>query len=167
MRSVFAGALLAIALLALTPMPTSAADQIFCGNVLGFQPATASASGQIALTQPVPAGTRPSVGPSVMITIPPGGISTFPSGWVCVRATVTGSTNTFVAVVPPGAPGFLSPPTPGPSASGGREVSVSGAARPGTLPNTSTTDDSAVNALGIGALALLVLVSARRLAHRR
>lgn len=158
-RSVAIGAssfLIAVALTAMTT-PALAADAVVCGSVLGFSPATASATGSFVISQIEPPAGPSTTMPAVAFMLPAGTQLPLPSGYVCVRYSTAGATNTFIAIVQAGAPGFIASPTPGPSATGGRGSTPS---NPSALPSTSTENLPSDPNLEVPAIALVLLIAA-------
>jgi hypothetical protein len=160
---------MAIAIIFATSGAANAADEVVCGVSFGFSLATATAPGSTTLGQNPPPGYV-GAQPSVTIVIPLGSPVTRPdlrgdaTGYLCIRTSTSGSTRTFVAVVPPGSAGYLPRPAAGPPSGpvpGGR-----GAV--GVLPSTSTAPSSVPLvplALSLSGLLALGAYALRRRRH--
>lgn len=131
---------IALAIALMTSSAGNAANEVVCGVNLGFQLATANAPGSVTLGQTPPAGY---VGPQPTITVviaqgdrvTGNELRGSAGGYLCVEVTPSGTSRTFVAVVPPGAAGYVAQPVmpaPNPMPTGHGSTGV------GTLPTTST-----------------------------
>lgn len=145
MRALFVAAL-ALALVGFGQLSASAqSEQIFCGRILGYIAATATAPGAFVIVKP---GDAPAPVGGTYIAITAGTQFQMPgTAWVCVRATPggatvpvpgspSGTTHTFVAFVPEGAPGYQPEPTATPS---GTPVNICGRLTELTRPTQIAT----------------------------
>lgn len=172
MRAFFV-ATLALALVGFGQISASAqSEQIFCGRILGYSAATSAAPGSFVIVKAGESDRAPLGG--TYIAIPAGTQFQTPGApvWVCVRAnpggtsvpvpgSPSGTTHTFVAYIPQGAPGYQPEPTAMPSPAGSPATGGVGAAPPRALPGTSTEADSAPFAVVFVGLAALAAASAR------
>lgn len=164
MKSAFGTLIGVIAMVLLVHAPAMAAEEIYCGRILGYSAATAAAHGSFVIVERGPEGTIEKY-----VVIPQGmtQFDTQGTAWVCVRTTDTAptrvadgqtTTRAFVSFVTPGSPGYRAEPTPAPTASP-RAV--------GSLPSTATAPATpAVVPLALGVPALLAL-AAHALRKRR
>ena len=160
-----------LAILSLTQTPAAAAEEIFCGKILGSSAPTATAPGSFVIPQPgdrAPAGTYIGVAAGTQFSYER------PLVWVCVRATLggpvvpvpgspSGTTHTFVAFVTPGSPGYRAEPAAAPSPIG--SPGTGGVAAP-SLPSTST-EAAASPRPALFVFALLALGGSYALRRRR
>jgi len=140
-------AALALALVGFGQISASAqSEQIFCGRILGYIAATATAPGAFVIVKP---GDAPAPVGGTYIAITAGTQFQTPGApvWVCVRTTPggtsvpvpgspSGTTHTFVAYVPEGAPGYQPEPTAKPS---GTPVNICGRLTELTRPTQTAT----------------------------
>ena len=175
MRAVMTS-LLAFGLLIASSSTALAVEEIGCGHVMGYAPASGSTPASFVIQRP---GDTPPSG--FYVAVPTGTTFTPPASdqWVCVRTNVipavtiyggNTATHEFVNFVQPGQAGYVASPTPapGPSATG-RDSGVGSVGVPpgasqavGQLPSTSTSSDAAVWIVVACALALIAAAAIMR-----
>ena len=146
-----------IAMVALLQAPGAAAEEIFCGKILGYSAATATAHGSFVIAAP---GPQALVGTYIVIPRGTTQFDTQGTAWVCVRTTDVPptpvadnqtSTRAFVAFVAPGSPGYRAEPTAAPTPAGPPRAI-------GSLPGTATASDTgALVPLALGVPGLIAL----------
>lgn len=145
-----------IAMAALLQVSAMAAEEIFCGRILGYSAATATAHGSFVIAE---RGPQTLVGTYIVIPRGTTQFDTQGTAWVCVRTTDVPptpvadnqtSTRAFVAFVAPGSPGYRAEPTAAPTPAGPRAV--------GSLPGTATAPATgALAPLALGVPGLIAL----------